>query len=97
MIKTISVKQIRKGMYIHELNCSWLDHPFARNQFKITKPADIKKLLKSGIKTLKIDTDKGLDIKAEPERLKQAAEKTTISNSAPPQPNPHKTGKKQRT
>ena len=84
MIKTISVKQIRKGMYIHELNCSWLDHPFARNQFKITEPADIKKLLKSGIKTLKIDTDKGLDIKAEPERLKQAAEKTTISNSEPP-------------
>ncbi len=62
MIKTISTKQIRQGMYIHELNCSWIDHPFARNQFKITEPADIKKLLKTGIKTLKIDTDKGLDV-----------------------------------
>ncbi len=85
MIKTIFVKQIRKDMYIHELNCSWLDHPFARNQFKITDPADIKKLLKSGIKTLKIDTDKGLDIEAAPEQLKQSAEKSAVADSeAPP-------------
>lgn len=62
MIKTISTAQIRKGMFIHELNSSWLNHPFARNRFKITEPSDIKKLLQSGIKTLKIDTDKGLDI-----------------------------------
>lgn len=85
MIKTISVKQIRKGMYIHELNCSWLDHPFARNQFKITEPEDIKKLLKSGIKTLKIDTDKGLDIETDPDQQKQTTETKAIAdNEAPP-------------
>lgn len=62
MIKTISAKQLIKGMYIHELKCSWLDHPFARNQFKILEQSDIKKILKVGIKSLKIDTSKGLDV-----------------------------------
>lgn len=62
MIKTITAKQIKKGMYIHKLNCSWLDHPFARNQFKITEQKDISKLLSSGIKSLQIDTEKGLDL-----------------------------------
>lgn len=62
MIKTISVKQLTTGMYIHELDCSWMQHPFTRNQFKITEQSDIKKIISAGIKLLKIDTDKGLDI-----------------------------------
>jgi len=49
-------------MYIHELECSWMEHPFARNQFKITEIGDIKKIISVGIKSLKIDTSKGLDI-----------------------------------
>ena len=64
MIKTIDTDQIRKGMFVHELNCSWLDHPFARNQFEITDLSDIKKIRSAGIKSLKIDTSKGLDVQA---------------------------------
>jgi HD-GYP domain-containing protein (c-di-GMP phosphodiesterase class II) len=62
MIKTISSKQLKKGMYIQELNCSWIDHPFARNQFVINEQSDIKKVISAGIKTLKIDTKKGSDV-----------------------------------
>ncbi len=80
MIKTISVKQLKTGMYIHELDCSWIKHPFTRNQFKITEPSDIKKIITAGIKLLKIDTDKGLDITPAPQK------KTTES---PPE-NTHK-------
>ncbi|NOQ79112.1 MAG: DUF3391 domain-containing protein [Gammaproteobacteria bacterium] len=45
MIKTISTEQLTSGMYIHELNCPWIQHPFARNQFKITATKDIKKFI----------------------------------------------------
>lgn len=62
MIKTISTEQLTSGMYIHELNCPWIQHPFARNQFKITATKDIKKIHAIGIKSLKIDTCKGLDV-----------------------------------
>ena len=63
MIKTISTEQLKPGMYIHELNCSWMKHPFTRNQFTITEKKDIKKVHDIGIKSLKIDTSKGLDIR----------------------------------
>jgi hypothetical protein len=62
MIKTIASSQLKKGMYIHELECSWIKHPFARNQFKIQQQGDIKKIQSVGIKSLKIDTSKGLDL-----------------------------------
>lgn len=62
MIKTISTRQLTSGMYIHELHCPWIKHPFARNQFKITDKKDIKKIHDTGIKSLKINTCKGLDI-----------------------------------
>ncbi|MCW8931450.1 MAG: HD-GYP domain-containing protein [Gammaproteobacteria bacterium] len=68
MIKTISSRQLKKGMYIHELDCSWMKHPFARNQFKITDINDIKKIHSVGIKSLKIDTDKGLDLETDIEK-----------------------------
>ncbi len=64
MIKTISSKQLEKEMFIHELDCSWMAHPFARNQFKISEQSDIEKILSAGIKSLKIDTSKGIDVQA---------------------------------
>jgi len=63
MIKTISTEQLKPGMYIHELNCSWIKHPFAHNQFTIREKKDIKKVHDIGIKSLKIDTSKGLDVR----------------------------------
>ncbi len=63
MIKTISAEQLISGMYIHELNCSWMKHPFTRNQFTITEKKDIKKVHDTGIKSLMIDTSKGLDVR----------------------------------
>ncbi len=62
MIKTISATQLISGMYIHELNCSWMKHPFTLNQFTIREKKDIKKIHDIGIKSLKIDISKGLDV-----------------------------------
>ncbi|HFB66397.1 MAG TPA: DUF3391 domain-containing protein, partial [Aeromonadales bacterium] len=27
MLKKISTNQLKLGMFIHELHCSWMDHP----------------------------------------------------------------------
>ena len=49
-------------MYIHDLNCSWIDHPFARRRFKINGKKEIYKIKSVGVKEVYIDTDKGSDV-----------------------------------
>lgn len=62
MLKVISTKQVRLGMFVQELRGSWIDHPFWKKAFKLEDPADLKKLQSSAINEVVIDTCKGLDI-----------------------------------
>ncbi|AKR42386.1 HD-GYP domain-containing protein [Methylophilus sp. TWE2] len=62
MLKTIAVKDVRMGMYIHALKGPWMDHPFWTSQFVLTDPEDLKKLLASPIKEVVIDTVWGKDV-----------------------------------
>lgn len=62
MLKVISTKQVRLGMFIQELKGSWIDHPFWKGAFKLDSAADLKKLQNSIIKEIVIDTSKGLDV-----------------------------------
>ena len=62
MLKVISTKQVRLGMFIQELKCPWIDHPFWKEAFKLVDPADLKKLKNSAVKEIIIDTSKGLDV-----------------------------------
>ncbi|WP_022942232.1 HD-GYP domain-containing protein [Psychromonas hadalis] len=62
MLKKIKVNQLRKGMYINDLKCGWLNHPFALNRFKLEKQSDIGKIIAAGAKIIEIDTNKGLDV-----------------------------------
>lgn len=64
MLKRISVKDVRMGMFINELCGSWMDHPFWRSQFILDDPADLKNLQASGIREIWIDTAKGADVSA---------------------------------
>lgn len=64
MLKTVSTKQVRLGMFIHELKGSWIDHPFWKKAFKLVDPVDLKKLQASVIKEVVIDISKGLDVEA---------------------------------
>lgn len=61
MIKKIPIQNLKIGMYIHDLNCNWLDHSFASNQFKVNSSNQIEDIKKIAITHLYIDTDKGLD------------------------------------
>ncbi len=66
-------------MFLHELCGSWMEHPFWRNAFVIKDPADIRRIIDSGIEEVMIDTAKGLDVLVE----------TPIAQPpAPPAPTP---------
>ncbi len=62
MIKIVNVSQLKPGMYVHDLNCGWMDHPFTLNQFKLTSPQQIKTIADAGLHEVYIDTGKGLDV-----------------------------------
>ena len=49
MIKKIPVSQLALGMHVHDLDCGWLDHPFALNHFTIDDEAVLVRLRDSGI------------------------------------------------
>jgi HD-GYP domain-containing protein (c-di-GMP phosphodiesterase class II) len=75
MIKKINTKYLRRGMYIHDLNCSWLNHPFYGSSMEVKDDETVEKILKYGISEVYIDTDKGLDVIET--SLKQALKKQT--------------------
>jgi putative nucleotidyltransferase with HDIG domain len=76
MLKVVSTKQVRLGMFIQVLKGAWIDHPFWHNAFKLEDPSDLKKLQVSVIKEVVIDTSKGLDVleqNVQEEALEQVA------------------------
>jgi HD-GYP domain-containing protein (c-di-GMP phosphodiesterase class II) len=91
MLKKINISQLKVGMFIHDLSCNWMDHPFMRNRFVITSDAEIRKIVDAGIHEMVIDTDKGLDVQDAPtvQEANQALESEIIkmaSRTAAPQP-----------
>lgn len=65
MKKRIDVNKVRLGMFISEIECSWLASPFPSHRFKVRSDKQIEKL-KQYSAFVTIDTRKGLDIKDEP-------------------------------
>jgi len=61
MIKKIPLAQLRIGMYIHDLGCTWINHPFFKNQFKVENASMLNKVIAAGIEYVTIDTALGLD------------------------------------
>ena len=69
-IKKLSADRLRPGMYIHDLNCGWMDHPFARSRFLIKDARTIETIVSHGIREVYIDTNKGRgDQEAAPEAV----------------------------
>jgi putative nucleotidyltransferase with HDIG domain len=61
VIKKIHKSDLRLGMYIHDLNCGWINHGFWRQNFMLRREEDLAKILESPIGDVYIDTLKGLD------------------------------------
>lgn len=72
MLKRIKVSQLVTGMYLKEFCGSWMEHPFWRNSFVITDPADIDSILASSIKEVWIDVSQGLDVAVGDSSVSQA-------------------------
>lgn len=62
MIKKISVQQLKPGMFIHDMNCGWMEHPFLTGTLKVKSDKEIEKIAGKGIREVYIDTEKGLDM-----------------------------------
>lgn len=61
MIKKISVSELRVGMFVQDLNCGWMDHPFLRSQLPLANEAQIAKIRDAGIREVYIDVQRGID------------------------------------
>ncbi|MFK5891631.1 MAG: HD-GYP domain-containing protein [Pseudomonadota bacterium] len=81
MNKKIQVTQLRKGMFINDLKCSWLDHPFTSNKFKLNSETDIRKIIAAGIKEVEINTSKGLDVFVEKRKSENNLLRTAVDEN----------------
>jgi putative nucleotidyltransferase with HDIG domain len=61
VLKQISKFDLRLGMYIHDLNCEWLKHPFLRRSFMLRDERDLERIQAGSIGLVWIDTLRGLD------------------------------------
>lgn len=62
MLKRISLSQIRLGMYVYKIEGSWLNSPFWQSSFLVDTAEVLATIRSTGIKTLWIDTERGLDV-----------------------------------
>jgi putative nucleotidyltransferase with HDIG domain len=86
MIKKIKVDQLEIGMYISQLDRSWLETPFFSHKFPVTTPKQISQL-KECCTFVYIDTEKGRDAKIEeqtPKSTPQPVVKQTPKPTGPP-------------
>jgi putative nucleotidyltransferase with HDIG domain len=93
MLKRIRIDQVRKGMHIHDLCGSWMEHPFWKTNFALNSDKDLGRLQESSIRELWIDTARGLDVEdadavvtansAAQIRAEAEVALTTLSEAAP--------------
>ncbi len=62
VIQKIKTSQLIPGMYVHELHCAWIDHPFMKNQFVLKSSEDIQKVINAKIEFVSIDISKGVGL-----------------------------------
>ena len=64
MLKKVDASQLRVGMFIHDLDCGWMEHPFVRSQFLLSCESEIQKIRDARIHGVVIDCSRGMDVDA---------------------------------
>lgn len=84
--KTISIDQLRVGMYVAKIDLSWFQSPFIRRSLLIEHTIQIEKLRRAGAQHLVIDLSRGDDVEtASPlDPLISSQEITLTSNTLAP-------------
>ena len=62
--KTISINQLRVGMYVAKIDLSWFRSPFLRRSLPIEHTIQIEKLRRAGATHVAIDPSRGDDVEA---------------------------------
>lgn len=60
--RPITIDALRVGMHVAKLDVTWFRSPFLRHSFLIRTDEQIDKLRRAGVKHLKIDPGRGLDV-----------------------------------
>ncbi|MDR3214220.1 MAG: HD-GYP domain-containing protein [Azoarcus sp.] len=94
MIKLIPTAKLQIGMYIHDLNCGWIEHNFLRSRFLVDNEKTLQKIVATGTREIYIDTSKGVDVdKAPAQEESSRTDNTPIKETAPSAPTPVVLGK----
>ena len=66
MRKRIPLRQLRVGMYVAGIDCSWFRTPFLKHRFLVQTVEQIERLQRSDIHAVDIDPSKGFDVTSFP-------------------------------
>ncbi|MEM8512371.1 HD-GYP domain-containing protein (c-di-GMP phosphodiesterase class II) [Massilia sp. MP_M2] len=66
-------------MFINDLDCGWMEHPFVRSQFLLTSETEIRKILDARIHGVVIDCSRGMDVDAPTLAQTQAATEAEVT------------------
>ena len=88
MMKKISPKSARIGMYVLGFEGSWLKHPFWRSSFMIETAEQLSTIREGAVSAVLIDIERGVDIQPSPEEQAAPAPATTIIVADEPMPEP---------
>jgi len=88
MLKKVDPSQLKVGMFIHDLDCGWMEHPFVRNRFLLTSVDEIAKIANARIRGIVIDASRGLDVSDAPTVAEAEArvEAEVVAIAARPKP-----------
>ncbi len=88
--KTISIDQLRIGMYVAKIDLSWFQSPFIRRSLLIEHAPQIERLRRAGARHLVIDLSRGDDVETSTnlDRPSASQEIAPTTNIAPLKPVP---------
>ncbi len=86
--KKIPVSQLKPGMFVEEIDISWLKSPFLRHRRKINSEQDILLYKQYGVKIITINLDQGVDVDTETEAAPTPTIQTTSSSDTTTENNP---------
>ena len=66
-VKKVTVEQLRLGMYVEQLCCSWIDTPFWQSSFLIESAAQLERIAASRVAEAWINIRRGLDVAPVPD------------------------------
>lgn len=67
MLKKVPTDKALVGMYVHEIACSWWEHPFWRNRIVLQSDEQLRSLRESGAEYIIIDDEKGIGVERAPQ------------------------------